>query len=309
MNYSSIVHATDLERETGLGKDLLRKWRSRYGFPQPLTAGAQGYPKEQVDQLRLIKRLLDAGFRPALIVGKPLPDLEKLAQAIGCADACLQWQASTRRAIDLLKQADLVGLAALLTEESRRQSITEFVLLTVAPLTTAIGEAWVRGEIEVYHEHLCTGLLQRQLHAAIGAAVRQPDRPRIIFATPPDELHCLGLLMAQAVLADHGVDCVNVGPHIGAEDLARAAQACRADIVALSFSFAYPRRRVRPFLAHLRSLLPDATEVWAGGAATADIVSSPKGIHIFADLRQAAASLSTRGQPINRHHTGSPCLE
>lgn len=296
MNYSSNVHATDLERETGLGKDLLRKWRSRYGFPQPLTGDTPGYPKEQVAQLRLIKRLLDAGFRPALIVGKPLLELEKLAQAIGCADACPQWLASTQRAIELLKEADLAGLDALLTEESRRQSITDFVLLTVAPLTTAIGEAWIRGEIEVFHEHLCTGLLQRQLQAAIGAAIRQECRPRIIFATPPDELHSLGLLMAQAVLADHGVDCVNVGPHIGAEDLAKAALACRADIVALSFSFAYPRRRVRPFLLHLRSLLPEATEVWAGGAATGDIVSPPQGIHIFADLRQAVASLST-GRP------------
>ncbi len=26
----------DIERETGLGKDTLRVWERRYGFPQPL---------------------------------------------------------------------------------------------------------------------------------------------------------------------------------------------------------------------------------------------------------------------------------
>ena len=59
-----------VERDTGLGKDTLRVWERRYGFPQPLrdACGERVYPAEQVDQLRLIKRLIDQGRRPGALL-------------------------------------------------------------------------------------------------------------------------------------------------------------------------------------------------------------------------------------------------
>ena len=58
MNEISFTIA-NVERETGLSKDLLRMWERRYGFPAP-TRDANGdriYPADQVDRLRRIKRL------------------------------------------------------------------------------------------------------------------------------------------------------------------------------------------------------------------------------------------------------------
>ncbi|MDQ5941447.1 MAG: MerR family transcriptional regulator, light-induced transcriptional regulator, partial [Pseudomonadota bacterium] len=55
-----------VERDTGLAKDTLRVWERRYGFPQPErdANGERLYPAAQVERLRLIKRLMDQGFRP-----------------------------------------------------------------------------------------------------------------------------------------------------------------------------------------------------------------------------------------------------
>ena len=60
------VSIAAVERDTGLSKDTLRVWERRYGFPQPQrdTYGERVYPLEQLDKLRLIKRLMDQGFRP-----------------------------------------------------------------------------------------------------------------------------------------------------------------------------------------------------------------------------------------------------
>ena len=60
-----------VERETGLAKGSLRVWEKRYGFPQPLRddAGDRLYPPDQVQRLKLIGRLLDAGHRPGKVVG------------------------------------------------------------------------------------------------------------------------------------------------------------------------------------------------------------------------------------------------
>lgn len=291
-----LIHAADIEHETGLGKDLLRVWRLRYGFPVPLKdeRGEHGYPGEQIAQLRLIKRLLDAGFRPALIVGKSLQELESLIKAIACSESPEQWSPVTREAIDLLKLADLKGLDALLQRERRGQNLSDFVLLTLGPLADALGEAWSRGEVEVFQEHLCSCLLTQHLHAETARLKPLAGAPRVLLATPPDELHGLGLLMVRAVLADQGAECIALGPQVSVGDLALAVRACRPDIVALSFSFAYPRRRIRPFLARLRPLLPEPVDIWAGGAGTAEMLRAPKGVRVFSDLRLAARLLAER---------------
>lgn len=290
---TALVPATDLERETGLGKDLLRKWRSRYGFPVPTSRNGRirGYPKEQVDQLRLIRHLQDAGFRPAQIVGKPLVELEQLCTTLGAADGRAGWSPLTRKVIDLLLRHELQALENLLDDTRKRQSLTEFACQTLAPLADALGEGWARNEISVYQEHLCTGILVRLLYAGISAAPAVAGRPRIIFATPGEELHILGLLMAQAVLADQGAHCISIGPQIPVEELASAASSCAADIVALSFSCAYPKRRIRPLLSQLRRLLPPRMEIWAGGGGTACIRRASKGIRIFAELPRAVTAL------------------
>lgn len=70
-----------VERDTGLSKDTLRVWERRYGFPVPVRDG-QGercYPLDQIERLRVIKRLLDVGHRPGRVVQLPMDDLLALA--------------------------------------------------------------------------------------------------------------------------------------------------------------------------------------------------------------------------------------
>jgi methylmalonyl-CoA mutase cobalamin-binding subunit/DNA-binding transcriptional MerR regulator len=296
MQSIGLVPATDLERETGLGKDLLRKWRERYGFPnlERTINGAIGYSRDQVRQLRLIARLLDAGLRPSQIVGKSFKELEQFVGALSCGDTSLLANACSQEAISLLKQHDLIGLKSLLSQKRANGSLTDFVVDTVAPLVGAIGEAWVRGEIEVFHEHLCSDILIRCLLAELIALKPTRDFPRVLLATPPEELHVLGLLMAEAVLADLGAHCISLGPQIAMEGLASAALACKADVVAISFSSAYPARRVRPTIAHLRELLPMRIQIWIGGAGAAQIRRPPAGVLVFSKLRAVTNELLER---------------
>jgi DNA-binding transcriptional MerR regulator len=298
MQAPRLVPATDLERETGLSKDLLRKWRERYGFPTPENQlnGALGYSREQVLQLRLIKRLLDVGFRPGQVVGKSIAELDRLMGALSGNDVAPLWNSVTGKAIERLRQHDLEGLKALLIEERTKGSLSDFVIDTVAPLVVAVGEAWAQGKIEVYHEHLCSEELIRCLHTELRALKPKRGFPRIMFATPPDESHVLGLLMAEAALAEQGAVCISAGSQIAMGELAMAVQGCHANIVAMSFSFAYPTRRVRPTLAHLRELLPSTVEIWVGGAGASHVKRPPKGVLIFGNLQAVTSELMKRVQ-------------
>lgn len=294
MRNERIVGATGLEQETGLGKDLLRKWRSRYGFPVPVYAREQGgwlYTDQQIAQLRSIRRLLDGGFRPGQIVGAPIERLEALLDELPCGESACAERPVVEDAIELLGRNAISELDDLFERERSRCTASEFVIGLLAPLTTAVGDAWAAGRLAIYQEHLCSSLLMARLNIELRALRPRPEYPRIIFATPCEETHALGLLMARVVLADCGAECIDLGAQVPATELAQAASACSADIVALSFSFAYPRRKVRPELLRLRQLLPDSVAIWAGGMGAEAIRRPPAGVQLFSDLGQAAAVL------------------
>jgi DNA-binding transcriptional MerR regulator len=67
-----------VERELGIGKDTLRVWERRYGFPNPKrdANGERRYPPDQVARLRLVRRLLDQGMRPHQLLSLPADALE-----------------------------------------------------------------------------------------------------------------------------------------------------------------------------------------------------------------------------------------
>ena len=73
-----------VERDTGIGRDTLRIWERRYGFPTPMRndKGERVYSAEQIRRLQRIRRVLDQGLRPGKVV--PLDDeaLDKLADML-----------------------------------------------------------------------------------------------------------------------------------------------------------------------------------------------------------------------------------
>ena len=294
MHARPFVSISDIERETGFGKDQLRKWRQRFGFP-PVAVAADGkpaYSRKTVDQLLLIKRLLEAGFRPGQVVGKTVRELEKLQLDLGQTVPVECVDESTQALIEQLKRNDLTGFSALLAQRRAGGTLLEFVRDTVTPLMVGTGEAWRRDEIDIHHEHLCSSCVERLLHAEILKLQPKKRLPSVLlFALAPGEHHLLGLLMIEAALAEQGARTINIGSDIPLNNLKLAAISCQADVVALSFSFAYPARDVVPTLLHLRRLLPPRMQIWAGGAGVAGIRKQPKGVCIISDFGEAVVAL------------------
>jgi methanogenic corrinoid protein MtbC1 len=154
-----------------------------------------------------------------------------------------------------------------------------------------IGDAWLSDEINVYHEHLCSAMIERYLIAQTLKSKPQNAFPVFLFALPPGERHQLGLLMVEAVMAEAGAYIVNVGTDIPLNSLKLAAVECKADVVVLTFSFSYPLRDVVPTLAHLRRLLPPKMLLWAGGAGLSAVRRAPAGVRIVTDFDEAIAAL------------------
>jgi methanogenic corrinoid protein MtbC1 len=293
MQTANLVSASHIERETGFTNEQLRKWRQRYGFPTLESAanGRAGYSRKTIARLLQIKALFKGGFKPAQVVGKTGPELEKLYQTLRHAAPEAPCSALTQSLLDRLQRGDLDGMRVLLAEERARHTLLEFVLHTVTPLLRSVGLAWARNEIDIHHEHLCSSVIERYLHTEIRSTQACPGFPVFLLGAAPGESHLLGTLMTEAVLASQGAKTINIGAPIPLANLKSAAVFCQVDVVALSFSAAYPARNVVPTLLHLRRLLPTGMHIWAGGTGVEHIRKPPKGVRVFTDLRDAVAAL------------------
>ncbi len=279
-----------VERDTGLSKDVLRMWERRYEFPQPLRDkhGERIYPPEQITKLRAIRRLMDRGYRPGKIIGLALDDLNALGSA---PTARSEHDAELQEILDLIRSHHLPELRQRLNQRIMKQGLQRFVLETVVPLTTAVGEAWVRGEFAVFEEHLYTEQIQSLLRNAIATAQAHSKAPRVLLTSFPTEQHGLGLLMVESMLVCDGATCIPLGTEMPVQEIVRAATAHRADVVALSFSSAFPERQAASGLRTLRVSLPREMAIWAGGACVRRLRKSIEGVSLVRSLEQIGAHL------------------
>jgi DNA-binding transcriptional MerR regulator/methylmalonyl-CoA mutase cobalamin-binding subunit len=263
-----------VERDAGLTKDTLRIWERRYGFPKPGrdANGERVYPADQVEKLRIIKRLLDQGHRPGKIMGLSVDELQRLAGArarTAAPDAEVHPADDLERYVALVKSHNIEALRRELSQAVLRLGLARFVGDVVAPLNERVGDAWTRGDLEVFEEHLYTEAIQAVLHNAINTIPQSPDedrRPRILLTTFPQEPHGLGILMAEAIFALEGARCISLGVQTPVWDILRAATTQQVDIVALSFTAALSPHQVLDGLAELRGKLPARVQIWAGGS-------------------------------------------
>jgi DNA-binding transcriptional MerR regulator/methylmalonyl-CoA mutase cobalamin-binding subunit len=307
-----------VERDTGLSKDTLRVWERRYGFPLPTrdSMGERSYPVEQVERLRTIKRLLDAGHRPGRVVAMAHADLDRLTTASGVGAAPPQ------RSIDPIDTPDLTGFMAairqhdvetlrqLMARAIARMGLGRFVLDVVSVLNVQVGDEWMQGRLEVFEEHLYTESVQVVLRGALQQRMTaEAGRPRVLLATVPGEPHGLGVLMAEAIFALEGCRCTSLGVQTPVWDIVRAAMALDSDVVALSYTGCTNPHQVTDGLTEMRSKLPPGVGLWAGGRAPVLKRRAIDGVQVLTSLSDVAQALAewrehnlARADPSGEHH-------
>lgn len=274
-----------VERETGVSKELLRMWERRYGFPIPErdSQGDRIYPMPQVAKLRLLRRLIDFGFRPGKIIQLASDELERLLSTQGKASFDTSPELE-QELLSILKARDPSQLRDYLSHQMIKMGLQSFILDFLQYANFIVGDAWMRGQLEVHEEHLFTEQVQSLVRQAIGNLSDATRPPRILLATPPEETHTLGILMVEAIMRLDNVEAVCYGAQMPVRDVAQAVTRHKMQIVAISFSASYPTSKAIDYLEELRFRLPLAVEIWGGGASLRSTRKTVEAVRFFHDL-------------------------
>jgi len=286
-------------RRTGISEHTLRAWERRFDFPRPtrLASGHRRYTEQQVSQLILISRALEAGCRAGDVVPLSATRLHSLfsnLQADETQSAGFSSEAWVNRILAAAIELNSAAIDTAIVVEAAELGVSRFLRERAVPLIAALGEGWANGEIEVRHEHLVTQVLESRLRA-LRAPFDNINRGRpIVLACLPGEVHGLGLQLAGVESAASGRKVLILGPQTPVAEIAAAARTTEAVAVGLSVSlFAAPDETLR-MVNRLRTALSPDIELWVGGggaAALSEISGQVEHFHSLDDLRAALQTL------------------
>ena len=274
-----------VERDTGVGRDTLRVWERRYGFPNPHRndKGERLYPEDQLRRLQRIRRLLDQGMRPGKLLPLSEDELDLIENNIAAAEDT-ELSDTVNGIIDAVCAADSVALEKYLNTSLQDLGMESFINEVISPLLVAVGERWASGQLQIFEEHFLTQQLIRFLNTEVSKSNAKTKKPRVLLATLPGEEHNLGLLMVAALLSSRGITTINLGSEVPMEQISHAVNRFQADTVGITFSGAYQYKNIRSHLGELRQLIPDDVDIWTGGEGVRRLRKLPAGVSKFTSL-------------------------
>ena len=302
VDIGALLSIAAVERDTGIPKDTLRVWERRYGFPKPGrdVFGERSYPRDQLEKLRLIKRLLDAGHRPGKLVNLDSDALARMGEprelrrrTTGRRAYSAEKRVNLKAYLTLIQSHDIEQLRRQLAQSQLQLGLAHFVTDRIAPLSLMVRDAGVGGQLPVFAQHAFTESAKRVLYNAIGSMPAPPlqSQPCVLLTTFPQEYSGLGILMVEAMLTLEACQCVSLGVQTPIYDIVQACAVHHAHIVCLSFSESANPSDITGGLEQLRLALPPAVEIWVCGQCQALIRKPVAGVLLVSALELVADEL------------------
>ena len=300
---------------TGLSQDVLRVWERRYRTvdPKRTSDGRRLYSDADIARLRLLHAATNAGRSIRQVAGLSTGELARIADEDAAAR---QLRATTRdrsqatnerstnerpddanavidHALAIAATLEATELEHVLRRAAARFGLTSFIEDVATPLLRKIGELWHAGGASIAQEHLASSIIHDILAEAMRSTARTSGAKTLLVATPADERHAIGAVLIGAAAAVDGWRVIYLGADLPAKEIAAAAVATEASVVALSIVYVPDRDHTLDELRTLRARLPASVPVVAGGAGAAQLAPelAQAGIRVGARLADLSAVL------------------
>jgi MerR family transcriptional regulator, light-induced transcriptional regulator len=291
---------------TGLSQDVLRVWERRYRAVEPSRGegGHRLYSDDDIARLRLLSAATAAGRSIGQVAPLSTDELSRMVQEDATARldpvrSAVRHRDISRRAptLDVVDQAhelsaklDAVELEHVLRRAVAQFGVTAFIEDVASPLLRRIGEDWHAGRLSIAQEHLASSTVHDIIMEAMRSMARRSASATVLVATPAGERHAIGAALVGAAAAADGWGVLYLGTDVPATDIAAAAKATKAAVVAMSVTYVHDRGRTLEEIRSLRDLLPPTVTLVVGGAGATGIALdvAAAGVRVgvtLADLR------------------------
>ena len=171
---------------------------------------------------------------------------------------------------------DVAAFQGVLKKLLQQDSFEKVYGQILLPFIQTIGMLWHAGTLDLTHEHFATQMIQRQLllhTAALDAVPKRTDTPFFVLFLPDNEIHALGLELAQYLILKRGMDVLMLGPSVPLDGLVKFTSSAQK-VIFLSFFTVRPAALdLELYVKQAKKLLLEKNPhtLWVLGARASEI--------------------------------------
>ena len=269
-----------VSQRTGLTPHVIRAWEKRYNavVPKRSPKNRRLYSEEDIQRLRLLKTITDAGHNISQVAKLATEDLTNLAQRETAVATRPERRVGEMTNVALAGDYYQTCLSAVLNldPESLERGLDQAAIdLTrtsllrdlVVPLFKEIGKLWHGGSLKIVNEHMATSVTRTFLLNMLRATEISDPAPRIVVATTVGQWHDIGALTVALTAAENGWYPVYYGPNLPAEEIAAGVKHNGARAVAISITHLLNQSPLIEEMRKLRRYVGRDLTIFVGGRA------------------------------------------
>lgn len=272
----------------GVPVPTIRSWERRYGIGEPTRTEG----KHRRYDIKALSELRD--LRDAIATGRRAHEAAALIRSRSASrernPAYVEGILAGSQSFDPVGIRRWLEVAA--TDLGLHQAIDDVVL----PALREVGALWEAARCDVANEHLASQEIRAWLGGQLQAARVKRNKPVILMACGPKDLHTIGLEAFYVMLARRGWSCRILGAMTPTSSAVAAAQGSRARAAIIVSHMSTARREAIASLEALGEL--GLTLFFAGNAfVSGKARDGVPGIYLGDDLTKAATIVEREMAP------------
>ncbi len=281
----SIRQVIDL---TGVSEFTIRGWENRYQAITPMRTekGRRLYTKDDLLKIRALKDLVERGNQISSIAHLELFELQELL----LDDQMINANVPKHPAINaIIKNSDSFAwdkVQKIFREQRKKNNPKEIIFKFLLPLIKEINILVANNQFSVAREHILSAMIKEELYCLKNHGLSKKSKSKIVFATPEDELHEMGILLSSTLSTLSQLTGLYIGPNTPRQQIIDVCIRFEASHLVIS-STNLNTEKFLHFIHFLDKNLPRNITLCIGGPVVSNLtVNLKRSFHLFGSIEE-----------------------
>jgi len=287
----------DLEKLSGIKAHTIRIWEKRYGVltPDRTDTNIRYYNDEQLKKLLNVSLLIGFGYKISRVSQWTADELHQQIQDAFQSEERLEDQAVANKVNGLIVamiELDEAKFKSIYEVSISKRGFEQTMLQVVYPFLERVGIMWGINEINPAEEHFISHLIRQKVIVEIDRLeeTEAEFQKQFVLFLPENELHELGLLLANYLVRMHGHKAFYLGQNVPLHDVVSVCKTIKPDYI-ITFTVTTLQEEGVQNLVDNLAKETEAEILISGRKELFDSVNLPKGTNYLGSMNELAQLL------------------
>ena len=246
----------ELEQLSGVKSHTIRIWEQRYALLKPhrTKTNIRYYDDQQLKKLLNISILNNHGYKISKISELTSDQIHDALSEILSKDPAAGYEEKIKGLIVAMIEVNEGMFSRVIDDVQQQAGFRETIRQVIYPFLYKVGIMWGMDEISPPQEHFISNLIRHRIIAEISKLPLSNKGEKYILFLPEDELHDIGLLIAQYELRSQGKRVIYLGQDTPTDGIRTICDKIEADVLMTFFIKTVPVAYIQGYLDRLSGL-------------------------------------------------------